>query len=150
MFRARILTPSILAAVLLAAPAVHAADPVYTGWFSDLAAGGHDVVAYFNRSEAVEGSAEHVHEWRGAEWHFASRENLQRFREAPERYAPAYGGHCALGVAEGMAEAGDPDSWTIHDGRLFFNYDGSVQERWNGNREAHIAAADENWPELID
>lgn len=145
-----ILIPSLVAAALLAAPPVHAADPVYTGWFSSVAAGGYDVVAYFTRGEAIEGSDEYMHQWRGAEWHFASEEHLQRFREDPQRYAPAYGGHCALAVAQGTAEAGDPRYWTIHDGRLFFNYDGSMQEIWNEDRQAHIAAAEDNWPGLVD
>ncbi len=144
------LPPCILATALLAATPAYAADPVYTGWFSSEAAGGHDVVAYFTRGEAVEGSEEFTHEWRDAEWHFASEEHLQRFRADPERYAPAYGGHCALAVAEGTAEAGDPRYWTIHDGRLYFNYDASVLETWDEDREAHIAAADEHWPELVD
>lgn len=150
MVRTDILRSSILAAVLLMAPAAHAADPVYTGWFSDVAAGGYDVVAYFTRQEAVEGASEHAHQWRGAEWHFASEAHLQRFREDPERYAPAYGGHCALAAAEGAAEAGDPEIWTIHDGRLYFNYNQSVQERWDADREGHIAAADREWPEVVD
>lgn len=151
MYRARIPIPCILVAMLLLmARPVHAADRVYTGWFSRVAADGHDVVAYFTRGKAVEGSAEHSFEWRGAEWHFASDEHLERFRANPEQYAPAYGGHCAYAVARGSAEPGDPRYWTIHDGRLYFNYDDGVQERWNEDREAHIAAADENWPGLVD
>lgn len=150
MFTAEILRPSILAAVLFAVPAAHAADPVYTGWFSDVAADGHDVVAYFTRGEAVEGSDEYTHEWRGAEWRFASEDHLERFRADPEKYAPAYGGYCAYAVAEGTTEAGDPRAWTIHEGRLFFNYDDGVQELWDEDREAYIAAADRNWPDLVD
>lgn len=151
MYTARTVIPCILAAALLAvARPAHAADPVYTGWFTNVAAGGHDVVAYFTRGEAVEGSAEHSHQWRGAEWHFSSEEHLERFRADPERYAPAYGGYCAYAVAQGAAEPGDPRHWTIHARRLYFNYDGAVQERWNEDREAHIAAADEYWPGLVD
>ena len=140
----------VLAGVLLAATPVHAADRVYTGWLSDVAADGYDVVAFFARGEALEGSAEHSHEWRGAQWRFTSEANLERFRANPQRYAPAYGGHCALAVAEGSAEAGDPRYWTIHEGRLFFNYNGDVQERWNEDRAGYIAAADEQWPEMVE
>lgn len=150
MHRAATPIRGLIAAAFLAALPAQAADRVYTGWFSSVAADGHDVVAYFTRGEAVEGSAEHSHEWRGASWHFASEANLQRFRADPERYAPAYGGHCAYAVARGSVEPGDPRYWTIHEGRLYFNYDGSVQERWDADREALIAAADEHWPGLVD
>lgn len=150
MKRANILIRTIVVAALMATPTVHAADPVYTGWFSSVAADGYDVVAYFTRGEAVEGSNEHTHEWGGAEWHFANEDHLERFHADPEKYAPAYGGYCAYAVAEGTTEAGDPRAWTIHEGRLFFNYDDGVQERWDEDREAYIAAADRNWPDLVD
>ncbi len=151
MNRAHILIRTIVVvAALMVTPTVHAADPVYTGWFSDVAADGYDVVAYFTRGEAVEGSDEYTHEWRGAEWHFVNEDHLERFRADPEKYAPAYGGYCAYAVAEGTAEAGDPRAWTIHEGRLFFNYDDGVQARWDKDREAYIAAADRKWPDMVD
>lgn len=146
MYRTDHLVAGVVA-LLLSAP-VLATGPVYTGWFSDLAVGGYDVVAYFTRGEPVEGSAEHSTEWRGVEWRFASADHLARFRDDPERYAPAYGGHCAYAVAEGTTAAGDPEYWTIHEGRLYLNYDAEYQQRWNADREAYIAAADEHWPEV--
>lgn len=148
MYRARI-AAAALAACLVAVTA-HAAEPVHTGWFSDLAVGGHDVVAYFTRGEPVEGSSEYSTRWRGAEWRFASEAHLQRFRADPARYAPAYGGHCALAVAQGTTAAGDPAYWAIHDDRLYLNYDAESQRQWNADREAYIVAADEHWPRLVD
>lgn len=147
---ARAILIGSLAAALLAARPVHAAEPVYTGWFTDVAVGGHDVVAYFTRGEPVEGAREHSIEWRGARWRFASAAHLRRFRAAPERYAPAYGGYCAHAVAMGTTEPGDPRYWTIHDGRLFLNYDADTRARWDQDREAHIAAADEHWAEITE
>lgn len=138
-----------LLALLLAGTA-HASGPVQTGWLSNLAVDGHDVVAYFSRGEPVEGSAEHSIEWNGAEWRFASAEHLERFRADPERYAPAYGGFCAYAVAEGDTARGDPQYWAIHDGRLYLNYNADIQARWESDREAYIAAADDNWPEVAE
>ena len=137
-------------AAWLISTAVHANEPVHTGWFNDVAAGGHDVVAYFTRGEPVEGSTEHSTEWRGAEWRFASANHLARFREDPERYAPAYGGYCAYAVAQGSTAPGDPEHWTIHDGRLYLNYNADVQEKWSADRAAHIAAADRHWPAVAE
>ncbi len=138
------------AAAWLLSAAAHATEPVYTGWFSDVAASGHDVVAYFTRNEPVEGSTEYRVEWRGAEWRFANADHLERFREDPARYAPAYGGYCAYAVAEGTTAPGDPDYWAIHEGRLYLNYDAEVQQQWHADREAYIAAADEYWPEVAE
>ncbi len=135
---------------LLLAGAAQASGPVYTGWFGNVAADGHDVVAYFTRGEPVEGSAEHSTEWNGAEWRFASAEHLERFRADPERYAPAYGGFCAYAVAEGSTAAGDPEHWTIHEGRLYLNYNADIQARWEADRQAYIAAADDNWPQVAE
>ncbi|MBA1148830.1 hypothetical protein H0Z60_17410 [Ectothiorhodospiraceae bacterium WFHF3C12] len=124
----------------------HATEPVHTGWFSDVAVDGYDVVAYFTEGEAVEGSAEFSTQWRDAEWRFANQAHLDRFLEQPARYAPAYGGFCAYAVAQGTTAAGDPHHWTIHEDRLYLNYDAETQAKWEADREAHIAAADRNWP----
>ncbi len=146
----RITYPVVAMLALLLACAAHASGPVHTGWFSNVAVDGHDVVAYFTRGEPVEGSTEHSTEWNGAEWRFASAEHLERFRADPERYAPAYGGFCAYAVAEGSTAAGNPEHWAIHDDRLYLNYDAEYQARWEADREAYIAAADENWPEVAE
>lgn len=148
MRRSHVLVAAL--ATLLGAASVHAEEPVYTSWFSDVAVGGHDVVAYFTQGEAVEGSADYRMEWRGAVWRFASEDHLQRFREDPSRYAPAYGGYCAYAVARGTTAAGDPDRWTIHGGRLYLNHDGDAQARWKTDAEGHIAAGDEHWSEMVE
>lgn len=130
--------------------AAHASGPVHTGWFDNLAVDGYDVVAYFTRGEPVEGSVKYSVEWNGAEWRFASDEHLERFRADPERYAPAYGGFCAYAVAEGSTAAGDPEYWAIHEDRLYLNYNAEIQARWNANREAYVAAANDNWPGVAE
>lgn len=144
--------PAILVLVLglAAAPAsLGAADPIYTGVFSDLALQGYDPVAYFREARAVEGSKEWQWEWMGATWRFSSEENLADFRAAPEEYAPAYGGHCAWAVSQGYTAKGDARYWRIVDDRLFLNYDAKIQERWEGDVEGHVRSADENWPGLL-
>ena len=54
---------------------------------------GYDPVAYFTEGHPVEGQEEFQYEWRGAKWHFASREHLDLFRKNPEKFAPQYGGY---------------------------------------------------------
>lgn len=129
---------------------VQATEPVLTDESGNVAAHGHDVVAYFTAGEPVPGSTEHSLQWRGAEWHFASEKHLAMFRDNPEKYAPAYGGYCAFGVARGKALASSPQHWSIHDGRLFFNLDAEIHSNWSKAQEKLIAAADEHWPELVE
>jgi YHS domain-containing protein len=109
---------------------------------------GTDVVAYVTQGRPVPGSAAFTHMWRGATWRFASAAHRDLFAAAPERYAPAYGGFCAFAVSEGYTAPIDPAAWRIVDGRLYLNYDRSVQRRWEGDIPGRIARGDANWPGL--
>lgn len=148
-------SPSRRALVLwsLAGPAAlgtgrASAAEIYTRPLSSLAAGGYDVVAYFSEGAPVAGSPAFVHRWKGATWRFASAANRDAFALAPERYAPAYGGHCAWAASQGYRAAGDPRQWRIVEGRLFLNYDANVHRTWQNNIAGFIAAADRHWPAL--
>ena len=81
---------------------------------------------------------------------FPSEENHQRFVEDPEEYLPAYGGFCALGVANGYKDDMHPEAFDVIDGRLFFNLTPRIHDYWLENHEALIDFADENWPQLED
>ena len=122
------------------APAVNAEDGI--------AVRGTDVVAYFTEGRAVAGSSVFTHDWRGATWRFASAANRDLFAADPDRYAPAYGGFCAFAVSEGYTAPIDPAAWRIVDGRLYLNYDRSVQRRWERDIPGRVARADANWPRL--
>ena len=109
---------------------------------------GTDVVAYVTEGRPVAGRAEFTHAWRGADWRFASAANRDRFAADPERHVPAYGGFCAYAVSEGYTAPIDPAAWRIVNGRLYLNYDRSVQRRWERDIPGRIARADANWPRL--
>ena len=61
----------------------------------NLAIRGYDVVAYFQESKAVEGSAEFSHDYLGAKWYFSKAEYRDLFAREPQKYAPQYGGYCS-------------------------------------------------------
>ena len=67
-----------------------------------LAIKGYDPVAYFNASAAQAGSPEHTVEWNGATWQFATAANKRAFAANPAKYAPQYGGYCAIGTRMGL------------------------------------------------
>lgn len=145
----------IIAGTLALAPATFAApaafadtDPIYTSLFSNTAVGGHDPVAYFTEGEPTEGSSEFSTTYQGAEFRFANQENLDTFLADPVKYAPQYGGYCAYAVANGKTAKGDPDNWSIVDGKLYLNLNDNIQKRWNANQASYISDADMNWPEI--
>lgn len=122
---------------------------IYTGWFSNKAVSGYDTVAYFTQKEAVRGNARFKYEYKDVEWYFASEEHLKMFKSDPEKYMPQYGGFCAWAVAAKKSRApGDPGFWKIVDGKLYLNYDSSVQKMWLEDIPGFIKEANKNWPEM--
>lgn len=114
-----------------------------------VAVDGTDVVAYFTDTGPVKGNAAHAVDWMGATWHFATEANLQTFMANPKAYAPQYGGYCAWAVSQGYTASTTPEAWKIVDGKLYLNYSRRVQRRWERDIPGNIAAADENWPQLL-
>jgi YHS domain-containing protein len=147
------LMPLFAAMAILAVPFAHSAaeadDAVYQS-FLGTAIDGTDPVAYFTEGRPVEGSSDFTHEWNGATWRFSSEENRATFAASPEKYAPQYGGYCAWAVSQGYTASTDPEAWKIVDGKLYLNYNKSVQQTWEGDIPGNIAAADGNWPKVLD
>lgn len=109
---------------------------------------GHDAVAYQAEGRPVKGSPQHSATHQGATYHFASAANRDRFRADPARYAPAYGGFCAMGVAMGRKLDGDPQLFRVVDSRLYLNVSAPVQQRWLQDIPGHIRQAEAEWPKL--
>jgi YHS domain-containing protein len=137
--------------VLLVLPGAAAAQkaPVYSSLLG-AAIQGYDPVAYFTEGRPVEGSRQFTHEWNGATWRFASAANRDRFAQAPQKYAPQYGGYCAYGVADGYAVKIDPSAWSVVDGKLYLNYSPAVQADWKRDVPGYIRRADANWPKVLE
>lgn len=108
---------------------------------------GYDTVAYFTEGEAVKGSEEFEYVWEDARWHFASAANRDLFTANPDRYAPQYGGYCALGIAAGEYAHVDPEAWTIVDGKLYLNKSKQHMEVWRESTTTHLWISDHNWQE---
>lgn len=111
---------------------------------------GADPVAYFTQSAYVAGSDAFTHDWQGATWQFASAENRDAFAANPETYAPQYGGFCAWAVSQGYTAEIDPEAWKVVDGKLYLNFNQKIQQRWEKDISGHIAAANQNWPGVLN
>ncbi len=129
--------------------AVAAEPPVFAGLVEGVAVGGYDPVAYFTQGKPVKGSKDVTASYEGATWRFASAEDRAAFQAEPAKYAPQYGGYCAYAVSQGHTAKAEPDAWTIHDGKLYLNYDRNVQAKWEKDIPGYIAKADANWPGVL-
>ncbi len=108
---------------------------------------GYDPVAYFSKGAPQKGSVQYSADWNDVTWLFSSEENREKFLAAPENYAPRYGGWCAYGMAEGYAAETDPvNAWTIHEGKLYLNWDAEVSGEWSSDIEAYLLKSESNWP----
>ncbi len=119
--------------------------PTYNIDANRVAIHGYDTVGYFTEGKPLKGKAEFEHVWRDTRWHFASAGNRDLFTANPDRYAPQYGGYCALGLAAGEYADIDPNAWTIVDGKLYLNRTLEYRVAWRKAPQAYFGTADYNW-----
>ena len=139
-----------LLACLLASGGLHAKDPVAAVNTSrgGLAVKGHDPVAYFTQARPIQGAPAFSATHNGATWLFATAANRDAFLAEPGRFTPQFGGYCAWAVGHGYTADSDPQAWHIDNGKLYLNYNRSVQTMWLKDKARWIAEGDRNWPAL--
>ncbi|MEE9358919.1 MAG: YHS domain-containing (seleno)protein [Hyphomicrobium sp.] len=137
-------------ALLRITPAAEAAPPVYTGIVKGVAVGGYDPVALFTDGKPVKGNKDLTTNYDGATWRFASAANRDAFQADPAKYAPQYGGYCAYAVSKGSTAKGDPQAWTVHDGKLYLNYNKNVRAMWAKDIPGNVKKGDANWPAVLE
>lgn len=124
---------------------------------SGFAVSGYDVVAYRDLTQApvgsqqpkaVAGRKDITARYNGATFAFANEANRERFLADPAKYAPAYDGHCAYGVAKGGKVPGNPNLWRIVDGTLYLNITPNVVGFWEEDIDGNIDTAEGNWPKI--
>jgi hypothetical protein len=112
------------------------------------AVSGYDPVAYFTIGEPTKGDKNISADWNESKWLFSTEEHKPLFLANPEKYAPAYDGHCAFAAGIGKKVSAKPTLWKIIDDRLFLNFSKAANKRWLDNPEDYIIDADKNWTEL--
>lgn len=137
------------AALMLAAEGLHAQkSEIFAP--KGKAIKGYDVVAFFKDAKPVEGADSLTYHYKDADWLFASRTNLDAFKADPDMYVPQYGGYCAYGTSQGHKAPTEVETWTVVDGKLYFNYNMKVKENWSKKKEELIEKADVQWPLIKD
>lgn len=123
------------------------AGEISTNW-RGIAIDGYDPVSYHTLGEAQQGDADISYEWKDATWRFASEEHKKLFVANPEKYAPAYGGHCANGLATDHKVDGNPELWRMIDGKVYLFFAPRGRKRWASNTDQWIQDANATWAKL--
>ncbi|MGB1235507.1 MAG: YHS domain-containing (seleno)protein [Planktomarina sp.] len=130
------------------ATAASAKEP-YVFQRDGLAISGYDPVAYFTESKPVEGSVEFTSVHEGATFQFSSADHKALFDADTAKYAPQYGGYCAFAAAKGYIAKTEPDAWSVHNGKLYLNFNKLIRARWAVSKTKFIEQGDANWPEIL-
>jgi len=132
-----------------AAPRAATTERIVVDWHTGLAIGGFDPVAFYTDGKPMPGSPDFEFRYGGAVWRFCNSGNREAFAARPDVYMPQFGGYDPLGVAHGVAIAGNPSLWLIASERLFLFYDRMRLEKFAADPERAIAAAERKWPDLL-
>jgi len=138
---------SVLATALPAAPAA-ATERIVVDWHTGLAIGGYDPVAFFTDGKPIAGRADLELRHAGTIWRFANIGNRAAFAARPDVYMPQYGGYDPLGVARGVAVAGNPFMWLIADDRLYLFYSAIRRDAFAAKPMRAIDMANRKWPDV--
>jgi len=111
---------------------------------------GYDPVAYFTVGKPTAGSEKFEATYEGVRYRFSNAENREAFTKEPAKYAPAYGGFCAMGASLGKKFDGDPNYWKIVNGKLYVNVNADVDKAWKEDPATNISKGNQNWPEIKD
>jgi YHS domain-containing protein len=113
-----------------------------------LALKGYDPVAYFTDLKPVPGVAEFEYAWDGQRYRFATAQHLQQFKANPEKYAPQFGGSCAMNMANGVRRESDPHNWVISDGHLYVFAGQAGAETFRKDPSVAAQRANANWKSM--
>ena len=115
---------------------------------NDLALKGYDTVSYFTKGAPTKGSDEYTAAYNGAIYQFSNANNRDLFKATPSKYAPQYGGFCAMGVAMNQKFDTDPTAWHIRGDKLYLNLNKNVQKKWLTDVPGFLETSQSNWIDI--
>ncbi|QUM80811.1 YHS domain-containing protein [Moritella sp. 5] len=139
---------TFMTTALVASSLTFAANIEVNANSNDIAISGYDTVSYFTKGTPTKGSNNFTAAYNGAIYQFSSASNRDLFKADPSKYAPQYGGFCAMGVALNKKLDTDPTAWHIRGDKLYLNYNKAVQKKWNTDIPGYIETAQVNWIDI--
>lgn len=130
-------------------PSAATTERIVVDWHTGLAISGYDPVAFYTEGKPVLGDTDLELSYGGAVWRFRNLGNRAAFAARPDVYMPQFGGYDPVGVARGIAVAGNPTIWLISGERLFLFYDRARLKAFAADAERLTAAADRKWQEVL-
>ena len=120
----------------------------------NLAIDGYDPVSYHTKNKAIEGEKIFQHTYNGVIYRFSSQNNLNLFKENPQKYEPAYGGWCAYAMGENNEKVNiHSETFKVTDGILYLFYNRVMTNTLTSENEKpikHKKEADKNWDKTIE
>jgi len=109
---------------------------------------GYDLVSYYDGSEPVIGAMKYKYEYDGITLVFESQKNLDKFKQSPSKYLPAFGGWCATAVTGDNFVKPNYSMYKIQNNKLlFFEVKAFFNGRthWEKNPEANELVASQRY-----
>src|SRR5215472_8648480 len=111
---------------------------------------GYDPVAYFASNAAAKGNPKYKAAYKGATYYFVSDNHRKLFKKDPAKYAPQYGGYCAMAVSMGQLEDADPKLFIVHRDKLLVQRNEKAHQMFMSNPDMFHEKADQQWPQLVE
>ena len=109
---------------------------------------GYDPVAFFTQEKAIKGDPRWQSTYVGATYYFQSSADREEFERAPAKYAPQYGGYCAMAMTMGKLEDVDPVYFVVHDDKLLLQRNEKAHMMFAKDVEGNHRKADANLAKL--
>ena len=109
---------------------------------------GYDPVSYFTDGKPEKGIAELSASYDNGTYWFKNPDHRAMFVGNPDRYAPQFGGLCAIDLSRGIKTEPDPESWTIADGKLYVFGKKRGPSVFAEQGPSIVEAATKNWSSL--
>jgi len=109
---------------------------------------GYDPVSYFTEGKPEKGLAELSASYDNGTYWFKNADHRTMFVSNPDRFAPQFGGLCAIDLSRGIKTEPDPEAWTIANGKLYVFSDKRGPSFFAEQGPSIVEAAAKNLPTL--
>lgn len=109
---------------------------------------GYCPVAYVAMNKAIKGSPDITAHQNHNLILLANKDAEKMFAAHPEKYAVAYGGHCATAMSMGMTYPSDPTVFAVVDGTTYLFSSEKAKKMFEAKTANVVKMADEQWATL--